>query len=68
MSHSRVLNNRINSIQERALRIVYKDYKLSFDHLLKKDESVTIHQRNLQFLATEIFKTKLGINTGLMNE
>ena len=29
MSHSRQLNNRINKIQERALRLVYKDNKLT---------------------------------------
>ena len=53
MFHSRQLNNRINKIQERALRLVYKDNKLTFNDLLKLDNSVTIHQRNLQ-----IFKTK----------
>ena len=58
MFHSRQMNNRVNKIQERALRLVYKDNKLTFDDLLKLDNSVTIHQRNLQILATEIFKVK----------
>ena len=40
MFHSRKMNNRINSLHERA----------------------TIHQRNLQLLATEIFKTKNELN------
>ena len=31
---------------------------LSFAELFEKDNSVTIHQRNLQVLATEIFKLK----------
>ena len=43
MFHSRQLNNQINKIQERALRLVYKDNKLTFDDLLKPDNSVTIH-------------------------
>ena len=30
MLHSRTLNNRINNIQERALRLTYKDNKSSF--------------------------------------
>ena len=45
--HSRELNNRINRIHERALRLVYQDNSLSFAEVLEKDNSVTIHQRNL---------------------
>ena len=48
----------MNRIQERALRIVYKDYVSTFAQLLEKDSSVSIHIRNLQVLATEIFKAK----------
>ena len=62
MFHSRQLNNRINKIQERALRLVYKDNKLTVDDLLKLDNSVTIHQQNLQIVATEIFKVKKQIS------
>ena len=61
MFHSRKLNNRINHIHERALRLVYKDYTSSFDELLLKDNSYRIHQRNLQKLAIEIFQVKLGL-------
>ena len=68
MFHSRQLNNRINKIQERALRLVYKDSKLTFDDLLKLDNSVTIHQRNLQILATEIFKVKNNLASDIMTE
>ena len=49
----RTLNNKINKLHERALRIVYKNDSLTFLELLDKDESITIHQRNLQRLATE---------------
>ena len=58
MFHSRKINNRVNSLHERALRIVYRDYNATFSELLSKDKSVTIHQRILQLLAAEIFKTK----------
>ncbi|XP_057290348.1 uncharacterized protein LOC130613047 [Hydractinia symbiolongicarpus] len=54
MFHNRALNNRINRIHEKALRIVYSDSSSSFTDLLHKDSSVTVHQRNLQSLATEI--------------
>ena len=68
MFHSRKLNNRINNIHERALRIVYRDYESTFQQLLKQNKSVSIHQRNLQILATEIFKTKNGLNSVIMED
>ena len=54
MFHSRKINNRLNSLHESALRVVYRDYKAIFSELLSKDKSVTTYQRNLQLLATEI--------------
>ena len=68
MFHSRKLNNRINNIHERALRIVYRDYQSTFQQLSKQIKSVSIHQRNLQILATEIFKTKNGLNPVMMED
>ena len=68
MFHSRQLHNRINKIQERAVRIVYKDNKPTFDDVLKLDNSVTIHQQNLQKLATEIFKVKNSLVPKIMTE
>ena len=38
MFHSGHLNNKINKIRERALRIVYKDYVSIFDTLLEKGQ------------------------------
>ena len=58
MFHERNLNNKINRIHERALRIAYKDNASSFENLLIMDNSVTVHQRNLQLLKREIYKTK----------
>ena len=58
MFHGRVINSRINRLQERAIRIVYDDQTSSFEDLLEKDKSCTIHQRNIQALAIEMFKTK----------
>ena len=68
MFHSRKLNHRINSIHERALRVTYQDYQFTFLLLLKKDKSVTIHQRNLQVLVTEIFKAKNDLSPEIMKE
>ena len=48
MFHSRELNNRINRIHERSLRIVYNDKQSTFHELLMRDNSVTIHQNNIR--------------------
>ena len=52
----RSLDRHINRLSERALRIAYVDYESSFEELLLKDDSVTIHQRNLKVLAVEMYK------------
>ena len=39
MLHSRTINNKINHLHERALRIVCSDFKSSFEVLLIKDNS-----------------------------
>ena len=61
-------NNLINRIHERALRIAYNDYISDFDALLEKDHSVTIHQRNIQALLLEIYKTLNNLNPEFMGE
>ena len=68
MFHSRKINNRVNSLHKRALRVVYRDYNATFSKLLSKDKSVTIHQRNLQLFATEICKTKNELSPKIMEE
>ena len=63
------MNNRINKIHKKALRLVYKDKtNLSFDDLLKKVKSVSIHQRNLQTLATEIYKARNDLGPEIMKD
>ena len=58
MFHSRRVNNKINHLHECSLRIVYKDNYSSYVDWLVKDKSFTIHQRNIQSLAIELFKVK----------
>ena len=65
---SRALNNKINKLHERALRLVYKNEHLTFNELLDLDKSVTIHQRNLQKLAVEMYKAKHHISPIPMQE
>ena len=61
-------NNLINRIHERALRIAYNGYISDFETLLKKDDSVTIHQRNIQALTIEIYKTLNDLTPIFMKE
>ena len=57
MCQSKTLDEKINKLHERALRLVY-DYRQSiFEELLNKDKSVTIHHGNLQVFATELYIT-----------
>ena len=68
MFHSRLLDNRINSIHERALRITYQDHIATFQELLNKDNSASIHHRNLQALATEMFQIYRGLSPDILRE
>ena len=68
MSHSRTLNKRINKIQERALRLVYNDKVSTFKQLLEKDKSVTVHDRNLQSLAIELYKLENNLSPNIMKQ
>ena len=58
MFHSRGVNNKINHLHEISLRIVYKYNISSSEDLLKKYKSFTIHQRNIQSLAIDLFNVK----------
>ena len=62
------MNNKINHIHERALRLVYQDYTSSFDDLLKKDNSLTFHHRNIHHVATEMYKVKHDLSPPFMKE
>ena len=56
MFRSSIVNNNINHLHERCLRVLYKGKTSSFKELLEKDGSVPTHNRNLQILAIEMLK------------
>ena len=66
MFHSRKSNNKINNLHERALRIVYDDYISSFNELLDKDGSFSVHHNNIQTLAIEIYKVMHNLSEGII--
>ena len=68
MCHSRTLNNKINKLRERALWLVYGDRQWKFEELLNLDKSITIHHRNFQVLATELYNIDHGLAPELMND
>ena len=68
MFHDRGVNAKSNHIHERALRVAYQDPTSSFEELLITDNSVCIHQRNLQLLVTEIYQTMMNLNPSCIKE
>ena len=69
MCHSRALNNKINRLHERCLRIIIYNHKTStFKELLEKDDPVSIHNRKIQALAIEMYKVANGMDPEMMNE
>ena len=63
---SRTLNNKINRLPERCLRIMYNDKTYSFNDLLEKDNSVSLNYRNIQTLAMEMYKVANGMSPIIM--
>ena len=50
------------------MRIIHKDSTSNFESLLIKSNSVSIHQRNLQLLLIEIYKTVNNLNPSFLAE
>ena len=59
---SRMSNSKVNKFQERSLRILYKDDCSK----LRENNSVTIHIRNIQLLAIEMYKLKNNLSLDLI--
>ena len=68
MFRGRQINDKINKLHPKALRIVYNDTITSFEELLVKDKTFTMHPQNIQSLAIEMYKTVNNLPGGNLGE
>ena len=68
MFHGRTLNNKVNRLHERCLRIIYNDNTSSFTNLLEIDNLVSVHHRNIQVLVGELHKFSNGLSPKLVSD
>ena len=68
MFHYRSLNNKINKLHERFLRIIYNDKHFNFKKLLNTDNSVSIHYNNIHVLAIELCKIANDMSPKIMSQ
>ena len=67
MFTSRYLNNTLNNIHERALRLIYNDHEKSFNSVLTENNLKTIQQKILEFLAIEAYKFQNGLSPPILS-
>ena len=64
----KVSTKKIEKIQERALRFMFKDENSSYDTLLQRCGYDTLHIRRIKYIATEVFKSLNNLNPPFMKE
>ena len=64
---SRSLNNMINKVHERSLRMISDDYSSDFEELLDNNNDISNHHRNIQTLMIEMFKISHSLAPPIMN-
>ena len=58
---------KLKKIQERALRIIYRDYESSYEDLLSAAEAPTMLTRRLRVILFEVFKS-IMLNSDCLND
>ena len=61
----KTLYHKIEKVHHRTLKVIYQS-KESYKTLLLESSSVSVHQRHLRFLVTEIYKSTKQINPEFM--
>ena len=57
--HSRSNNNNLTHLHERRLRLNYSDKSSSYEELLERDGSVSIHHKNVQAIQLKLWSKTL---------
>ena len=68
MNRNKSINKKINNLHERALRLIYCDHSSDFQELLQRDNSVTIHHKNIQALAIMMYKVVNNVAPTIVSE
>ena len=68
MFASKTLISKVNKLHYRTLQVVHNDYDHSYEELLNTINDVSIHQKHLRYLVTEIYKSIRNLNPEFMWE
>ena len=60
MIHGSFSNSRVKNLYKRCLRLIYSGKTFSYEEVMEKDGSVSIHYKNIQTLAIKMFKIKMA--------
>ena len=60
------LISKVQKTHFRALQMLYNTYKKSYNELLILNRDISIHQKQLHFLVTEVYKSVNNLNPQFM--
>ena len=66
MFAGKTLINKICQIHHRTLQVVYDDFNKPYDELLELNNDLSVHLRHLRYLAIEVFKSIMHLNSQFM--
>ena len=66
MFAGKLLISRVQKINFWSLQVVYNIYDTTYDEILSVNSDVSIHQKSLRFLVTEVFKSVNKLNPYFM--
>ena len=68
MNYNRSSNDRINKLIERILKLIYSDQTSTFQELNNEDNSVIVHQKHVETLATLLYEVENNISPVIVLE